>query len=42
VLVNGALLTSCTIPLERIAGRSIVTVEGIPRHEMDVYVRAFS
>ncbi|MCX7029818.1 MAG: selenium-dependent xanthine dehydrogenase, partial [Spirochaetes bacterium] len=42
VLVNGALLTSCTIPLERIAGKSIVTVEGIPGSEMDAYVRAFS
>lgn len=42
VLVNGALLTSCTIPLERIAGKSILTVEGIPGPEMDVYVRAFS
>jgi selenium-dependent xanthine dehydrogenase len=42
VLVNGALLTSCTIPLERIAGRTIVTVEGIPGSEMDAYVRAFS
>ena len=26
VLVDGALLTSCTIPLERIAGKTIVTV----------------
>ena len=42
VLVDGALLTSCTIPLERIAGRSIVTIEGISTAEMDVYVRAFS
>jgi aldehyde oxidoreductase len=42
VLVNGALLTSCTIPLERIAGRSIVTVEGIPPFEIEAYVRAFS
>ncbi len=42
VLVNGALLTSCTIPLERIAGKSIVTVEGIPEPEMDAYVRGFS
>ena len=42
VLVNGALLTSCTIPLERIAGRSIVTIEGISHGEMDAYVRAFS
>lgn len=42
VLIDGALLTSCTIPLERIAGRSIVTIEGIPIAEMDVYERAFS
>src|SRR5512137_1020452 len=42
VLVNGALLTSCTIPLERIAGKSIVTIEGICKAKMDVYVRAFS
>ena len=42
VLVDGALLTSCTIPLERIAGRSIVTIEGVPASEMDIYVRAFS
>jgi aerobic-type carbon monoxide dehydrogenase small subunit (CoxS/CutS family) len=42
VLVNGALLTSCTIPLERIAGRSVVTVEGIPPSEIEAYVRAFS
>ena len=42
VIVDGALLSSCTIPVERIAGRSIVTIEGIPGPEMDVYVRAFS
>ena len=42
VLINGALLTSCTIPLERIVGKTIVTVEGIPGSEMDAYVRAFS
>jgi aldehyde oxidoreductase len=42
VIVDGAALTSCTIPLERIAGKSVITVEGIPASEMDVYVRAFS
>jgi selenium-dependent xanthine dehydrogenase len=42
VLADGALLTSCTIPLERIAGRSIVTIEGIPEREIDAYARAFS
>ncbi len=42
VIVNGSLLTSCTIPLERMAGRSIVTLEGIPPAEMDLYARAFS
>jgi selenium-dependent xanthine dehydrogenase len=42
VLINGELLTSCTIPLERIAGKAIVTVEGIPGSEMDAYVHAFA
>jgi aldehyde oxidoreductase len=42
VIVDGSLLTSCTIPLEKIAGKSIVTVEGIQKPEMDAYVRAFS
>jgi len=42
VIVNGSLLSSCTIPLEKMAGKSIVTVEGIQKPEMDAYVRAFS
>lgn len=42
VIVDGSLLTSCTIPLEKMAGKSIVTVEGIQKPEMDAYVRAFS
>jgi selenium-dependent xanthine dehydrogenase len=42
VIVNGAALTSCTIPLERVAGKSITTVEGIPGPELGVYVEAFS
>jgi aldehyde oxidoreductase len=42
VIVDGALLTSCTIPLQRVEGRSVVTVEGIPAPEMDIYARAFA
>ncbi len=42
VIVDGAALTSCTIPLERVAGKSITTVEGIPAGELAVYVEAFS
>jgi selenium-dependent xanthine dehydrogenase len=42
VIVDGSLLTSCTIPLERMAGRSVVTLEGLPGPEMDLYARAFS
>ena len=42
VLVDGALLTSCTLPMERMAGRNIVTVEGIPRPELDLYANAFA
>ncbi|MGA2477429.1 MAG: selenium-dependent xanthine dehydrogenase [Spirochaetia bacterium] len=42
VLVDGALLTSCTLPIERMAGRSIVTIEGIARPELDLYANAFA
>jgi selenium-dependent xanthine dehydrogenase len=42
VIVDGAALTSCTIPLERMAGKTITTVEGIPESELDIYVEAFS
>ncbi len=42
VIVDGAALTSCTIPLERMAGKSLITVEGIPGPELDLYVEAFS
>ncbi len=42
VLVDGSSLSSCTIPLERVAGRSVTTVEGIPRAELDVYIEAFA
>ena len=42
VIVDGAALTSCTIPLERMAGKAITTVEGIPGPELDIYVEAFS
>ncbi len=42
VLVDGSPISSCTVPLERMAGRSIVTVEGIPQRELDIYIEAFS
>ena len=42
VLVDGALLTSCTVPLERMSGRSVVTVEGIEPGEMEIYTNAFA
>jgi selenium-dependent xanthine dehydrogenase len=42
VIVNGALLTSCTMPLERVEGKSVLTIEGIPENEKDAYVRGFS
>lgn len=42
VIVDGSLLTACTVPLAKVAGKSVITVEGIPASEMDAYVRAFS
>src|SRR5208283_1856463 len=42
VILDGALRTSCTLPIERVAGKTVLTVEGIPEPEMQLYVRAFT
>ncbi len=42
VIVDGRLLTSCLTALERIEGKSVVTVEGIDAPEMACYERAFA
>jgi selenium-dependent xanthine dehydrogenase len=42
VIVNGKLLASCVTPLERMEGKSMVTVEGIVPREMACYERAFA
>jgi aldehyde oxidoreductase len=41
VLVDGALTRSCTTALERVEGKSILTLEGISGDEMSCYERAF-
>jgi len=40
-LVDGRPKTTCTIPAERAGGRSVVTVEGLPEAERELYARAF-
>jgi aldehyde oxidoreductase len=42
VILDGALRTSCIMPIERVEGRSVLTIEGIPESEMKRYVRAFA
>ena len=42
VLVDGVKSRSCIIPISRIDGKSVLTVEGIPKEEMSVYEHAFS
>ena len=42
VVLDGALRSSCILPIERVEGRTVLTVEGIPEREMKVYVRAFA
>ena len=42
VIVDGALLASCVVPVERVAGKSVLTLEGIDPKEMQIYVHAFS
>jgi aldehyde oxidoreductase len=42
VIVDGVLRSSCTLALEEVEGRSVLTVEGIPETEMAVYTRSFA
>ena len=42
VIFDGALRSSCTLPIERVEGRTVLTVEGIPELEMTRYVQAFA
>jgi selenium-dependent xanthine dehydrogenase len=42
VIVDGAVRSSCTLVLERLEGKSVLTVEGIGGLEIDCYERAFA
>jgi selenium-dependent xanthine dehydrogenase len=42
VIVDGELRSSCVTALERIEGKSVLTVEGIVEQEMGCYERAFA
>jgi xanthine dehydrogenase molybdenum-binding subunit len=42
VIVDGKLLSSCVMPLERVEGKTVLTVEGIPGQEMASYEQAFA
>ena len=42
VLVDGAKVKACVMPLSKLQGKSIVTVEGIPPEEMAVYEHCFA
>ncbi|HUJ76840.1 MAG TPA: (2Fe-2S)-binding protein, partial [bacterium] len=41
VLLDGAVVRSCTVPLERAEGKSVLTLEGFPGDELSLYERAF-
>ena len=42
VLIDGKPVVSCQQPLTKVAGKSIVTLEGLPTEERDRYARAFA
>ncbi|MEI6876670.1 MAG: 2Fe-2S iron-sulfur cluster-binding protein, partial [Spirochaetota bacterium] len=42
VLVDGAVFSACVVAIERVAGKAVVTVEGIAEAEMQAYTRAFA
>lgn len=42
VMVNGKAIVSCQTSLEKVAGGSVVTLEGIDQQERDKYAQAFA
>ena len=42
VLVDGKATVSCSLSLERVAGRSVTTLEGLAEDERERYARAFA
>ncbi|MBL8967983.1 MAG: selenium-dependent xanthine dehydrogenase, partial [Spirochaetaceae bacterium] len=42
VLVDGKPVPSCVTPLSRVAGKRVVTIEGLPPEELSLYSRAFA
>lgn len=42
VLVDGAKVKACVMPLSRLAGKKVLTVEGIPPEEMKIYEHCFA
>jgi aldehyde oxidoreductase len=42
VLIDGKAMVACTFSLEKVAGRSITTLEGLPAEEVERYAEAFA
>ncbi len=42
VLVDGKAVVSCNLSLEKVAGKSVVTLEGLPADEVERYAQAFA
>ena len=42
VLVNGKAVVSCQTPLTKVAGSTVVTLEGVPEQERNTYAQAFA
>ncbi len=42
VLVDGKAVVSCNLPLDRVEGKDIVTLEGLPQDEVDRFAKTFA
>jgi xanthine dehydrogenase molybdenum-binding subunit len=42
VLVDGKAMIACSLGLDRVAGKSVTTLEGVDEHERERYARAFA
>ena len=42
VLVDGKAVSSCAVPAQKLAGKHIITLEGLTQTERDIFARAFT
>ncbi|MCZ6776561.1 MAG: selenium-dependent xanthine dehydrogenase [Ignavibacteria bacterium] len=42
VIVDGKALSSCAVPAKKVAGKKVITLEGVNERERDIFARSFA